>query len=71
MEPALAGAAGEVDGAAPFAAGEGQSSDALLDEIMALDDLHASGKLPEAAYQERRAALKARLAEIIQAEKDQ
>jgi len=71
MEPALAGAAGEVDGAAPFAAAEGQSSDALLDEIMALDDLHASGKLPEAAYQERRAALKARLAEIIQAEKDQ
>jgi len=71
MEPALAGAAGEADEAAPFAEGEGQSSDALLDEIMALDDLHASGKLPEAAYQERRAALKARLAEILKDEKHQ
>lgn len=47
-----------------------ETSDALLDAIMALDDLHANGKLPEAAYQERRADLKARLANVLEREKE-
>lgn len=68
VEPALEGAANE---AAASSADAAPTSDALLDEILALDDLHASGKLPEAAYQERRAALKARLAEILKNEKHQ
>ncbi|MBN1373584.1 MAG: c-type cytochrome [Anaerolineaceae bacterium] len=38
-----------------------ESEEALLDAILALDDLHQAGKLPEDAYQERRAALKERL----------
>ncbi len=45
-----------------------ESSEALLDAIVALDDLHASGELPETAYQERRAELKARLAEALERE---
>ncbi len=36
-----------------------------MDAIIALDDLYQAGKLPEAAYHERRAELKARLAELI------
>jgi hypothetical protein len=47
----------------------GESSEALLDAIVALDDLHASGSLPKAAYQERRAELKARLAEALERDK--
>ena len=35
--------------------------EALLDAIVALDDLHQAGQLPEEAYQQRRAELKARL----------
>lgn len=35
--------------------------EALLDAIVALDDLYQAGQLPEAAYQQRRADLKARL----------
>lgn len=46
-----------------------ESSEALLDAIVALDDLHASGNLPKTAYQERRAELKARLAEALEREK--
>lgn len=38
-----------------------ESEDSLLDAIVALDDLYQAGKLPEPAYQERRAELKARL----------
>ncbi len=41
---------------------ETEDADALIDAIAALDDLYQSGKLPEAAYRERRAELKARLA---------
>lgn len=47
-----------------------ESSEALLDAIVALDDLHASGQLPDAAYQDRRAALKARLADALGREKN-
>ncbi len=38
-----------------------ESEEALLDAILALDDLYQAGNLPEDAYQERRAALKERL----------
>ena len=48
---------------------EEESSDALLEAILALDDLFQSGQLPEAAYQERRSALKARLAFAMEQEK--
>lgn len=48
-----------------------ESSEALLDAIIALDDLHASGSLPEAAYLERRSELKARLAEVLERENEE
>jgi hypothetical protein len=53
------------------AAAPEESSEALLDDIVALDDLHAGGNLPDAAYRERRAALKARLADALAREKNQ
>jgi mono/diheme cytochrome c family protein len=46
-----------------------ESSETILDAILALDDLHGSGKLPESAYQDRRAALKAALAKALEREK--
>ena len=36
------------------------TADSLLDAIVALDDLYQAGQLPETAYQQRRAELKAR-----------
>lgn len=39
--------------------------DALMDAILALDDLYADGQIPEAAYLTRRAHLKARLQEMM------
>ena len=48
---------------------EEETSESLLEAIVALDDQHASGGLPEEAYQERRADLKARLAEAMRREK--
>ena len=47
-----------------------EDSESILDAIVALDDRHAAGELPEVAYQERRAELKARLAEALAREKD-
>jgi hypothetical protein len=57
------------------ASGDGQTSvefvavsdnpEALMDAIIALDDLYQSGQLPESAYLERRAKLKERLREIL------
>jgi hypothetical protein len=41
------------DGAAEF-----ESSDEVLDAILALDDLRRAGKLPDEAYQKRRNELK-------------
>jgi hypothetical protein len=38
-----------------------ESEESLLDAILALDDLHQAGKLPDDAYQQRRADLKDRL----------
>ena len=46
-----------------------ETSESLLDKIIALDDQHATGGLPEPAYQARRAELKARLAEALEREK--
>jgi LPXTG-motif cell wall-anchored protein len=48
-----------------------EDADALLDAIAALDDLHAAGKLPDPAYQERRTELKERLKEVMRQEGDQ
>jgi mono/diheme cytochrome c family protein len=45
---------------------EAENADTLIDAIIALDDLYQAGKLPEPAYRERRAELKARLGEKIQ-----
>jgi mono/diheme cytochrome c family protein len=39
--------------------------EALMDAIIALDDLHQAGELPDEAYRQRRAALKERLSELI------
>lgn len=38
-----------------------EDSESLLDAIIALDDLHRSGKIPDEAYQQRRSELKDRL----------
>ena len=40
--------------------------DSLIDAIAALDDLHKAGKLPAAAYQQRRAEMKERLKKRMQ-----
>jgi hypothetical protein len=42
-----------------------EDADALLDEIVALDDIHNAGKLPDAAYQKRRAELKEKLGKAL------
>ena len=44
---------------------EMESEEDLLDAIIALDDLHRSGKMSDEAYQTRRAELKARLKNVI------
>ena len=41
-----------------------ETSESILDAIVALDDLYQAGELPEEAYKERRAELKARLKEL-------
>jgi mono/diheme cytochrome c family protein len=41
-----------------------ETEEEVLDAILALDDLHRAGKLSDAAYQERRAELKALLEEM-------
>jgi mono/diheme cytochrome c family protein len=45
----------------PEASSGEESQEALMDAILALDDLYQEGKLPEDAYLQRRAELKARL----------
>lgn len=42
-----------------------ENADTLIDTILALDDSYQAGKLPEVAYRERRAELKARLAQVV------
>jgi hypothetical protein len=66
LQPAIADDAAEPVEAPINASGE--SSETILDAILALDDLHANGKLPEPAYQERRAELKSRLAKVLDRE---
>jgi hypothetical protein len=44
---------------------EFENKETVIDAIIALDDLFQAGKLPEEAYQQRRAELKARLKELI------
>lgn len=41
------------------------TAEALMDAILALDDLYAAGQIPEAVYTTRRARLKARLQEML------
>jgi mono/diheme cytochrome c family protein len=55
----------EVEAAAVVPVEEVETSESILDPIVALDDLHATGDLPETAYKERRAALKSRLAQAL------
>lgn len=62
-------AAEDADEELPVDAVEAETSESLLEAIVALDDQHAAGGLPEEAYQERRADLKARLAEAVLREK--
>jgi cbb3-type cytochrome oxidase subunit 3 len=42
-----------------------QNANALMDAILALDDLYQEGELPEEAYLARRAELRARLSELL------
>lgn len=48
------------------AAGSDDSVDDLLDQIVALDDLHRAGTLPQDAYLQRRAELKGRLKKKVE-----
>ncbi len=41
-----------------------ESAEEVMDAIIALDDLHRAGKIPDEAYQERREELKERLKEL-------
>jgi hypothetical protein len=43
-----------------------ESSETVMDAILALDDLYQAGELPEEAYRQRRAELKARLKELME-----
>ena len=43
-----------------------ESPEDLMDAIIALDELHQAGEIPENAYQKRRAELKARLQELME-----
>lgn len=47
------------------ASAESETAESLMDAILALDDLFQEGKLPEEAYLQRRAELKARLEQAM------
>lgn len=53
--------------AIPAETGEAEFEDAesVLDAIIAVDDLHRAGKIPDEAYQERRDELKAKLKDLM------
>jgi hypothetical protein len=57
-------AGGETD-MIPADSAASESAESLMDAIIALDDLYRSGELPEEAYQQRRAELKAKLQELL------
>jgi len=42
-----------------------EDAEALMDDIIALDDLYQAGELPEAAYRERREELKEKLRAVV------
>jgi hypothetical protein len=42
-----------------------EDAEALMDDIIALDDLYQAGELPEAAYRERREELKGKLRAVV------
>lgn len=48
-----------------FATRSAENAETLMEAILTLDDLYQGGKLPETAYRQRRAELKARLKEIM------
>jgi mono/diheme cytochrome c family protein len=51
----------------PMAASEPEeSAETIMDAIIALDELYQAGKLPEDAYQQRRAELRSRLKELLE-----
>ncbi|MCC6802949.1 MAG: hypothetical protein IT319_08695, partial [Anaerolineae bacterium] len=50
-------------------AGDQQVIDILIRQIAELDTDHAAGKIPDDAYQQQRAALKARLAALMERKK--
>ena len=45
-----------------------ETPESLMDAMIALDDLYKSGELLQEAYQQRRAALKARLEFLLSAD---
>lgn len=49
----------------PVAPAAVETPESLMDAILALDDLYAANQLPEEAYRQRRATLKARLKELV------
>jgi hypothetical protein len=49
----------------PESATPGESTETIMDAIIALDDLYRAGQLPEDAYLTRRGELKARLKELM------
>jgi len=49
---------------------EDADAEMIMDAILALDDLYKDGELPEETYLARRAALKARLKELLDQEED-
>lgn len=51
------------------AAASSESTEALMDAIIALDDLFQAGELPEEAYLKRRDELKTRLSELVGSQK--
>ncbi|HZD57370.1 MAG TPA: c-type cytochrome [Anaerolineales bacterium] len=61
---ALAQESGSIDSAV-LSTAIPDDPDALMDAIIALDDLYQAGELPEQAYRERREAMKARLKEVL------
>jgi hypothetical protein len=56
----------EEDLAGSAGAGTDEDTETFMDAILALDDLYQAGEIPEEAYRQRRAELKARLRELIE-----
>ena len=63
--PVAAPAPADDDDASAIPAALRDDPDALMDAILALDDLHKAGKIADEVYQARRAAYKAHLARLL------